>query len=485
MDLKFFRFGGESVVFDVQRAALFELDEAAERALHAPPGTPVEPRVAAEIGRLRAWGYLQPASEPPPDPAPPVDIRPQIDSITLGLTHHCNLRCNYCFGSGYLHAQQEDDAEIFETGRACLDLLAENQNRATTRHRRCSLVFFGGEPLLKFDLIRRLVRYGRRRFSPEPGRLTFGITTNGTLLDAEKAVFLRDHGITPLVSVDGSATAHDAYRRTAHGAGSFAGIRRRLLEARALGLPFGARVSVTQHNVDLVAVMDELDELGFFSYKFVPLSGRDRFALTPANRRRLFRSCREMADLFIHRLRRDEPIRFDLFDTYLEDLFSARGRPWCCDAGMGSVSVGPGGEVFSCYKLAGEPEAQMGSVHDGEILAHRPHLDHAGRVETLTACRRCWVRRLCSGACFADRHLAAKTQEHQCFQTHCQLTRLLVAEAVRIIHHCMGEDRHLLARYLGRKEKSTHGNGAQPHTSDQCPAPRRARGSRVLRGRQL
>lgn len=452
MDLKFFHFNNDHVVFDMNRVCLFIVDEMAYRALKGSPIASISSEVASEMEQLREWGCFQPEPAFEETEPAPVNIKPHINSITLGLTHRCNLQCSYCFGQRYLTDVDEDDQEILEVGQACLDLLHDNCTADLSGEEHYSLIFFGGEPLLKFDLLKQLVRYGKQLFGDEENRLTWGVTTNATLLDTERAAFLRNDGINPLISIDGCQQAHDYYRKYPTGRGSFDVIQHNLLQARDLGLPFGARVTLTNKNVDLVNLMKELDELGFFSHKFSPICGEDQYALTVNSKQALRQSYSKLADIFIARLKRREPITFDLFDPYLDALFFSKGSPWCCDAGYRSVNVSPTGDVFSCYKLVGEPEACVGDIRDREIIARRPGCDYADRVEQIAECRHCWIRHLCGGGCFADRYLSHKFNQHQSLKNHCDLSRFLVYQAIRIMYHFSKEERHLLQEYLKRKE---------------------------------
>ncbi len=451
MFLKFFRFADRWLAFDPQRVALFELDEAGRRALAGGSSDDAD-EAAGELGRLRAEGFFGAEPKPPAEPEA-TDVRGLVNSVTLGLTHRCNLRCSYCFAGRYLEAALEPEERIVEVGRACLDLLSENAKRDPERNRQCSLVFFGGEPLLQFGALRRLVEYGRRLFGTDGEGLHFGITTNATLLDEEKAVFLRDHAIHPLVSLDGAREAHDRYRKTASGRGSFSRIERRLRRARTLGLAFGARVTVSNANADLPRLLEELSPIGFFSFKFSPLCGEDRYALTEESKRTLRRSYRQMADLFVETLLRGGRVRFDLFDHYLRDLYGCRGTDWCCDAGLHSISVNPSGDVFSCYKLAGERDARLGHIRDPRLWARRPNLDLADHVARISACSGCWIRRMCAGGCFADRHVSRRRGEWRCFDAHCHLNRSLAAEAIRIVDR-LRERPELLSGYLGKGKPS-------------------------------
>ncbi len=464
MEVKFFRFGQDRLAFDVSNVALFEVDEEGASALR---GSRVDGEAVAELRDFQQRGFFR-GRPSPGQVLVPTNVRSRIQSITFGLTHECNLRCSYCFGQRYLQSEPEPDAQMLAVGRACLQLLHENWRRGLEAvepragaawtgcadvppHASFSLIFFGGEPLLRFDVLRSLVEYGRALFHESPDRLTFGLTTNALPLDEEKAIWLREKGITPLVSVDGFGEAHDFYRRDATGNGSFQRLRRNLEKARRVGLPYGARVTITNQNVDLVGTMRQLDPLGFFSYKFCPLCGQDQYALTPANQRRLARSIHELGDLFLQRLRDQEKIRFDAFDHCLDSLANCRAMPWCCDAGANEISVNPLGEIFSCYKLAGEPEARMGHVWDDSLWAYRPNLDYADRVEHIDACSQCWIRYVCSGGCFADRHVSAKYGETRCFDNHCQLNRVLTAEAIRVYQQASRRCPDLLERFLRKR----------------------------------
>jgi len=137
-------------------------------------------------------------------------IAEKREQLILNVTEDCNFRCSYClYGGGYEHYRTHSGRTMsWETARAAIDDFLE--------HCRLSknpvISFYGGEPLLNFELIRRCVVYGREQTQGRDVR--FSLTTNGSLLSGEVAKFLADEGFLVLVSLDGPAAIHDRSRRT-------------------------------------------------------------------------------------------------------------------------------------------------------------------------------------------------------------------------------------------------------------------------------
>lgn len=436
-------------LFDPASTGLFAITEAAFEALLSER---IEDQTVAEqFGNLKAKGYFT-------EPGIPLindratKISGQISEITLGLTNQCNFHCRYCFGRNYLR-QNEDPETVLKVGFRCLDILYRNmrlrEDDKTSSHPRVySLIFFGGEPLIRFDLIKKTVEYGVDLFGEKRDRLHFGITTNASLLDSEVVDFFIKHEITPLISIDGSPDIHDANRIFRNGRGSYAKVAQNLRNAARKGLPLGSRITINRVCPNVVSVLEGLGDLGFFSNKLSLVSGPDQLAIQNEELDCLLRSMERLAQIFVGQIKTGQRVSSNFFDHYLTVLLTGNAYDTGCGIGRNGISVATDGSVFSCYKLAGEPETAMGNIFDEEILARRPGVDFAFEVQNIPDCLPCKVRHICAGGCFADRYLSDKYQSHLALKNRCLVERYKLKLVVWIISQMDHQAMVKLYQYL-------------------------------------
>lgn len=315
---------------------------------------------------------------------------PSVSSVALHLTGRCNLSCDYCYlGTDGRRAPPMSE----EVALRAVDLLFEE----SLGDRSVSVVFFGGEPLLRADLIERVVEHAEERVRSRPRGVSFHVTTNGTLLDREIASRLTALGVRILVSIDGPQPDHDRHRPFPDGRGSYEVLAARLRELPP-GVRVGARATVTPESGHLVEIVSHLTELGCSVVHLAPVSGED---MPGAFAERLVN---EFGELAHHELRRvlhgGTPCVGNFIDA-LASLETGRVRALPCGAGSRYLSVGADGALFLCHRFAGEGAYAVGDVFKG--VDREKVRDLLQRLCGLAAgCAGCWARWLCGGPCFFD-----------------------------------------------------------------------------------
>jgi uncharacterized protein len=261
-------------------------------------------------------------------------------NVTLHLTTGCNLRCKYCFEGE--HASRDDMTR--EVGRAAIDFALRDAGETP------GIIFFGGEPLLKRDLIVDLVRHTRERAAAAGSIPHFKITTNGTLLDDAFLEFCAGQDIAISLSFDGTRAAHDTHRVNGAGKGTFDRVEER---ARALlkHRPYSPAICVTtpetvQH---AAAGVRHLFELGF---RYVIFQVNYAGAWSDARLAELEQQYWEIARLYVDLTRREEKFYLSPFDLKIAThIRGAEARGLLCKLGIRQVSVAPDGKLFPCVQF--------------------------------------------------------------------------------------------------------------------------------------
>ena len=304
--------------------------------------------------------------------------------FTLHLTARCNLRCDYC----YVDHNDEDMSP--ETARAVVDLAGRGA-------RRSGLIFFGGEPLLRRELIYETAAYARSREKDLNCRFFFKTTTNGLLLDDEFLAFARRENVFIALSVDGLKEAHDAHRRDAQGRGSYdlaADAARRLLAEK----PYSpALMTVRPDTLHLYAAGAEaLYGLGF-SYVIASLDYSADWQ--ESHLPELTRQYELLSDLYERKTMAEDKFYFSPFDVKISSHINNRTwRHERCELGLRQLSAGPDGTLYPCVQFVGDPAFHTGDVFSGIDEEARRALYKRNEKEK-PGCDICGIRSRCNHYC--------------------------------------------------------------------------------------
>lgn len=397
-----FSVGNQGYVYDVASGLFFEADDLAMnlvswlqtgaesvdlRVLEVDHGAERVREGLSEIALLRG------SIDAPADPFRAIREDaplPGISSVALHLTGQCNLSCDYCYHGG---GRRDAPPMSEETATRAVDLLFEE----SVGERNVSVVFFGGEPLLCPDLIERVVEHARAASAGRNRRVSFHVTTNGTLLDGELASRLTQMGVRILVSIDGTETDHDRHRVFPDGRGSYG-----QLAGRLSSLPpctrVGARATVTPESGRLRDIVSHLSGLGCTVVHLAPVSDGE---MSRAFSDRLKDEFEELAR---DELRGMLGGRGPLVGNFVEALASldqGRMRFLPCGAGSRYLSVGADGTLFLCHRFAGDTAYAVGDVTSG-VDRGKVRLLLGSLNERARGCASCWARWLCGGPCFYD-----------------------------------------------------------------------------------
>ena len=328
-----------------------------------------------------------------------------VKALCLHVAHTCNLNCEYCFASqGKFHGERA--LMSFETGKRALDFLVENSG---TRHN-LEVDFFGGEPLMNFDVVKRLVKYARSIEKEKNKNFRFTLTTNGMLIDDDVIEFSNKEMSNVVLSLDGRREIHDKYRVDYSGNGSWEKIVpkfQKFVKERG-NKNYYMRGTFTHANPDFLEDIKTMLDLGFTQLSMEPVvaAADDPSALTEDDKPIVERQYEELAKLM---LKRDKEGRPFTFYHYMIDL---KGGPCIykrisgCGSGTEYMAVTPWGDLYPCHQFVGDEKFKLGDIYNGVTNKSIQNVFASCNVYARPDCADCWAKLYCSGGCAANAYHA-------------------------------------------------------------------------------
>ena len=328
-----------------------------------------------------------------------------IKALCLHVAHTCNLNCSYCFASqGKYHGERA--LRSFEVGRRALDFLVENSG---TR-RNLEVDFFGGEPLMNWQVVKDLVAYARSIEKDAGKNFRFTLTTNGVLLDDEVTEFCNREMHNVVLSLDGRKEVNDRFRVDVAGNGSYERIVpnfQRFVAARG-DKSYYMRGTYTHYNPDFTNDLFHMADLGFTELSMEPVvcAPGDPCALTEEDFPVLCEQYELLAKDMLRRWREGRPITFYHYMIDLKHGPCVYKRISGCGSGTEYMAVTPWGELFPCHQFVGDPKYSLGNIWDGVTnTAAQDEFRHCNAYSR-PDCKDCWARLYCSGGCAANSYHA-------------------------------------------------------------------------------
>ena len=329
-----------------------------------------------------------------------------IKALCLHVAHTCNLNCNYCFASqGKYHGERA--LMSFEVGKRALDFLIENSG---TR-RNLEVDFFGGEPLMNWDVVKQLVAYAREQEKIHNKNFRFTLTTNGILIDDDVIEFSNKEMSNVVLSLDGRKEVHDRLRKDYMGRGSYDTIVPKFKEfvERRGNKNYYMRGTFTHANTDFTNDILHMADMGFTELSMEPVvcSPDDDAALTNEDLPVLFEQYEILAKEMIERKKQGKPFTFYHYMLDLKHGPCIYKRISGCGSGTEYMAVTPTGALYPCHQFVGDEKYLLGNIYDGvtnkEIQDEFKLCNAYARKE----CDDCWAKLYCSGGCAANSYHAS------------------------------------------------------------------------------
>jgi uncharacterized protein len=363
----------------------------------------VEPDLFARLGAAIAADRVSEVlssigvGEPPLIDDAPLHA-PPIHALSLAIAQTCNLGCTYCYAQQGEFGGTAKNMELGEALRAVNLLVGTAQPGA-----RLNLAFLGGEPLVNRKVLRAATQHAVELAEGREAKITFSITTNGTLLSEDDGRFFEEHGFAVTISIDGPREAHDALRPFKGGGGSYDAVMKRVAPLLKMQqrMQVSARVTVTPRNLSLRRTLDTFIAAGFHSVGFSPVLSAPN-AEGEMQSEDLELMLGEMIDCgweFERASRSGRRYPFANMVNAMREIHRGTHRPYPCGAGAGYLGVSAEGELSACHRFVGDEIGAMGSLDDGVDLSRQADWLATRHVHRQEPCKSCWARYLCGGGC--------------------------------------------------------------------------------------
>lgn len=359
-----------------------------------------------------------------------LSTKPIVKALCLHVAHDCNLRCRYCFAStGHFGGQRT--LMTAETGKRAIDfMIAQSGNR-----KHCEIDFFGGEPLMNFDVVKEIVAYGKDKALLYGKIFKFTLTTNGVLLKDEVIDFLNQENISVVLSLDGRPEINDFMRPFPNGKGCYDVILpkfRRLAESRD-NENYYIRGTYTHNNLDFAADVEHIADLGFAHISVEPVVAPDSadYAFRPEDIPILKEEYNKLTSKYLERYNEGEAYNFFHFNLDLEGGPCLPKRLSGCGAGHEYLAVDPEGNLYPCHQFVGREEYKLGHVVTGISKVDQIKKFQEAHIYNKEKCQKCWAKFYCSGGCHANAE-AANGNLLEPYEIGCELTKKRLECAIYI-----------------------------------------------------
>lgn len=345
-----------------------------------------------------------------------------IKAMCLHVAHDCNLRCKYCFASTGDYKEGRMLMSL-ETGKKALDFLIEKSGD----RKFLEVDFFGGEPTVNFDVVKKLVEYGRSREAEANKKFRFTITTNGILLTDDMIDFINKEMNNVVLSIDGRKDVNDRLRVRADGSGSYDKIVpnfKKLVEKRGSDKDWYVRGTYTKYNLDFSNDVMHLYDLGFDQISVEPVMADPSmpYAITQSDLPRIFDEYEELSRK-IRKIRSEGKfINFFHFMLDLDQGPCAIKRLRGCGCGNEYVAIAPNGDIYPCHQFVGIEDYKLGSLNDGSFNEELKKTFASAHVYSKPECKKCWAKFYCSGGCNANNYIYAG-DIHNAYKLSCEIQK--------------------------------------------------------------
>ena len=361
-----------------------------------------------------------------------------VKALCLHIAHTCNLNCSYCFASqGKYHGERA--VMSYEVGKRALDFLMEHSGS----RRNLEVDFFGGEPLMNFQVVKDLVAYARSVEQERGKNFRFTLTTNGVLVDDEVIDWANRECSNVVLSLDGRKEIHDRFRVDYAGKGSWEKIVpkfQRFVEKRG-GRDYYMRGTFTHANPDFLKDIQTMLDLGFNELSMEPVvcAKGDPSALTEEDLAVVMDQYEKLAQLMLEKDKEGKPFTFYHYMIDLSGGPCIYKRISGCGSGTEYMAVTPWGDLYPCHQFVGEERFKLGNIWDGVTNREVQGEFAACNVYAHPECRDCWARLYCSGGCAANAYHATGSVPGV-YEDGCKLFRKRMECAIMVaVARALGE----------------------------------------------
>ncbi|OWA35512.1 hypothetical protein B9G55_12815 [Saccharibacillus sp. O16] len=346
-----------------------------------------------------------------------LESKSAIKALTLMMVQECNLKCTYCYaGDGEYNERGKMD---FQTAKQAVDYLI----KASGDREEITIIFFGGEPLLNFKVIEKLVPYANQEAVKNNKKLSYSMTCNGTLLSKKITDFISKYNIAVQISVDGNKESHDRNRFYGNKTGSYEVILEKTAELRSKH-KLGVRSTITPENKDYSNIYEHLFSLNFKSAYVAPamqMFDESEFI-------KLSEEYDKLAEFFLNLVQNKKYVEAKKINNimkFLQRLHEGYESTYACGAELNFLAVDINGDLYPCHRFVNNKNYKQGNVFSGLNEIRKSEFLNEAHTLNRTNCKECWARNLCGGGCHHENYEIsgeiATTPSHYCALTKKQL----------------------------------------------------------------
>ncbi|MBR2916426.1 MAG: thioether cross-link-forming SCIFF peptide maturase [Clostridia bacterium] len=362
-----------------------------------------------------------------------------VKAMCLLISQDCNLRCEYCFAETGDFGMGRSLMSL-ETGKKAIDFLLEKSGNREN----LELDFFGGEPLMNFDVVKEIVEYARMREKECGKNFRFTVTTNGLLLTDDKIDFINKEMSNVVLSIDGRKCVNDKMRHRIDGTGCYDTIIekfRKTVDSRG-NKEYYVRGTYTKYNLDFSEDVFHLYEQGFDQISVEPVVAPNTapYALTEKELPAIFAEYDKLAERLLENDKNGKHFNFFHFMLDLDQGPCAIKRLRGCGCGNEYVAISPNGDIYPCHQFVGIDEWKMGNLNEETFDYKIKDYFASAHIYTKEECKKCWAKFYCSGGCNANNYIYAG-DVHNAYKMSCEIEkkRLECAIYMKAVKACENE----------------------------------------------
>lgn len=353
-----------------------------------------------------------------------------VKALCLHIAHDCNLACKYCF-AGEGEYQGDKSLMSFEVGKSALDFLIANSGK----RRNLEVDFFGGEPLMNFDVVKKLVEYGRQQEKIHDKNFRFTLTTNGVLLNDDIMEFANKEMDNVVLSIDGRKEIHDMMRPSKNNKGSYDLIVPKFIKFANSReqKKYYVRGTFTHNNLDFANDVLHLADLGFEQISMEPVVSEpsEPYAIKEEDIEIICKEYDRLAKEIINRRKNGQWFNFFHFMIDLSGGPCVAKRLSGCGSGTEYLAVTPWGDLYPCHQFVGDEKFLLGNVNEGIKNTDLVDEFKSCNVYAKDKCSKCFARFYCSGGCAANSY-KFHGSINDAYDIGCELQRKRIECAIMI-----------------------------------------------------
>lgn len=369
----------------------------------------------------------------------------RIKFMSLHVVHECPLYCEYCYGSG-----GEYDTPCTRMSPATMKQAVDYLFRYCTKDKNVHINFFGGEPLLAFDLIKECVAYSEEKARVYEKTMEYSVSTSALVLNDEILDFISQHHFSVSVSIDGTKYAHDRHRKFRNNNESYDKVVEGFKRLAEKNKKILITATLTHHTIDEIEKYQELLSIGVDNFRFKTVTGMTSdLKLSDKDYDKLSAKYESLAKTYLNDILNGKIYDFGDFTKWIHRLNKKKSVRFNCTATEDYLNVDPYGEIYICHKYVGIPDGKLGNVYQIDTPVRPLNFD----VE-IGECKYCWAHNLCGGGCYYDGYEATGNSYHTCNTNKCKIHRAQIKAAIYIYYHL--KEANLLEQFLESITSSTN-----------------------------